>query len=243
MTFEWEILGPDTRFRDPELEFRVNMMKRFTVANLGLGQGDGGLWGDALRAKIDQVYEGLWWMAVVEVAKHDSEDRNWTLTELVDRATDQDLQASMIVPGEYGESIRDSKPQKFVSLFVQKKYIERANKSDGERALGVRKMSVTGPLGPEVVTPIGEPFVPVGKSIEVGPETVLVAVIDYGIAIGHDLFRRRKTPNGELDGSRVGTAFRIGSDAACTRARARWLALPATRVRTWGPCIRAKCPG
>lgn len=202
MSFDWKKMGPDELVRDAELEFRVNMMKRFTAANLGLVTGNDGLHGDALRTRIDRDYDGLWWMAVVEVAGNEDTDRNWTINELLDLADAQDLLENVIVPGEYGEAVRANEPQTFVTLFVQRKYIERANKSDGETALGVLSMSVTGPVTPGVPAPIGAPLEPGSKPVKVGPETVLVAVIDYGIAIGHDLFRR-EGPTGELDISRV----------------------------------------
>ena len=196
MTYKWTELHPDEQPHDPLADFTLNVMERFTAADLGLGSDDP-------PAGRRSEYDKQWWLALVTVAR-DQEDKSLSLTigELVGRAKEHHLDTSLLIPGEYSEAFRESNELDVITVYARRDYLNAANALDGEEKLGTSSITVSIPLESGTLNPSSAPFAPPQLDIQTTPQTVVTAVIDHGIAIAHDLFRREDA-TGALALSRV----------------------------------------
>lgn len=196
MTYKWTELDPDQQPREPLADFTLNAMERFTTADLALGSNDPP---NGRRSE----YDNQWWLALVTVARDDT-DKSLSLTirELVERAKESHLDTSLVIPGEYSEAFRESKELDVITVYAQRDYLNAANATDGEATLGISSITVSFPLESGTLNPSSGPFALPQLNIQVTPQTVVTAVIDHGIAIAHDLFRREDAA-GALALSRV----------------------------------------
>lgn len=121
--------------------------------------------------------EGAWWMAALEL-------RNASIEELIQTARSKGY--GLRVPFFYDDATRKRRAERnYVSVYARSDLIAEANRRDND--LSVARM-VLGSIVPE-----GEVFgqVPVDSNnpVQVSDKTVIVGVIDTGIAFAHDLFR------------------------------------------------------
>jgi hypothetical protein len=189
MAIEWKDALEKELVRDPLVEFVLNGMRRFTTADLGLSleDTDGPL-----------AYDAQWWQALVSVARDG--DRTLSINQLLERA-ETVTPGSLLIPGEYSLAFRDRTDLDVITVYARRDYLNAVNALDGEDTLGISSALIAGPLDPGTLSIPSTPFLPDESEIEATNNTVVTAVIDYGIAIAHDLFRRNE--NDALWRSRV----------------------------------------
>ncbi|TMV03376.1 hypothetical protein FGK63_19580 [Ruegeria sediminis] len=206
MTYDWTELDPEKLPRDPRTDFVLNELERFIAADLGLGDEDPDSDHDVdLLARRSTAFDKQWWMAVVSVARSGDKISSLTINELIKKAEEYQpvpLSDFLFVPREYDEGQRTSTNLDVITIYAQRAYLDAVNAPDGEEKLGIRSILISTPLEDETLNPGAEPFAPPDLEVDVNQQTVVVAVIDHGIAIAHDLFRRRNGA-GELELSRI----------------------------------------
>ena len=199
MTYTWTELDPADQPRDAEADFVLNVMRRFTIADLGLADPDDP------PARRDAAYDDVWWIAVVTVAKSDDKTTSLSMIDLVQKAENYDpgpLTSALFIPREYDETQRSSTDLDVITIYAKRPYLDAVNGRNGEERLGISSILINAPLEDDTINPGSQPLAPPNLDIAVSAQTVVVAVIDHGMAIAHDLFRRR-TDTGELELSRV----------------------------------------
>ena len=211
MPLSWTDTQAPPDFSDPNLEFRLNILNRFTDA--------------------DQSFAGEpWWLALIEPAaleegQDQSPDTNVgqadlpgngaekegapgediefnSLERILELAERQELAGQILVPGEYDGDDRKATHRARFTVLVQRAYMLAANSPGGLTVLGLNRIIPVTPLPADTVADVDEPFVQADEPVKVPDDSVVIAVIDNGICIGHDLFRRR-SGTGDLDLSRV----------------------------------------
>ncbi|SMP24910.1 S8 family serine peptidase [Shimia sagamensis] len=221
MTYTWTDLPPRQQPRDPLAYFALNPMQRFFEADRDFA--------NETPADTDPVdYEDQMWLALISVAKRDDNDRSWSLNDLQNKAANYDppLPAgSLIIPGEYRHSFRERTDLDVVSIYAKRAYLNAANAADGEHRLGIESITTCAPLDRRSLHPSSEPFLPPAVTQSISSEAVVTAVIDHGIAIAHDLFRREE--DGNLVLSRVDFFLNM-DDVSQTAGQ-----LPASLGRVW----------
>lgn len=163
MTLQW-IETPDGDVLDPCTDFRLNAMQRFFA---------------------EGFLEEAWWIAEFELRKTSIDSFVEGIGSLVD--------GGIVVPKVYDRETRAAEHDfQWVTLYARTAALVEANRRDGDETtnkLGVSRLFL-GTTVPEQVVD----FEPVKdrsrRPIDVPEGTVLMAVIDNGIAFAHNLFRR-----------------------------------------------------
>ncbi len=175
MTLVWNATASSVRYKNPEIDFHLNIMARFVAQEKGLKQSD-----------LDDV----WWGALVELTDDSTGPAGMTINKLADLAQVQNLDADLYVPKEYDEDQRQDTERSLVTIFARRPYLNAANTAiTGDRLLGVKSLVLGASLETQsldfsnTANLIDDPIIPVPEG------TVVTAVIDNAIAIGHDLFR------------------------------------------------------
>ncbi|WP_294223460.1 S8 family serine peptidase [uncultured Shimia sp.] len=197
MTITWTDLSRSQQPRDLLTYFALNAMQRFFEADRDFV--------NETPVGLDPVdYEDQMWLALVSVAKTANNERSWSLQDLLNKAGDYDPplpEGAVIIPGEYDLSYRERTDLDVVSIYAKRAYLNAANAADGERRLGIASITTCAPLDRRSLHLSSDPFAPRTVTQSISSEAVVTAVIDHGIAIAHDLFRREE--NGKLALSRV----------------------------------------
>lgn len=199
MSYKWTELAPAHQPRNPEADFILNALKRFTIADLGLSDEDDP------QARRAAKYGEQWWVAVVTVAKKPDKVTSLSIVDLLNKAANYSpaaLSSSLFIPREYDGTQRKRTDLDVITIYAQKPYLDAVNAQDGEAKLGISSVIISAPLEIGTLNPGAEPFQPGPVTFDASSQTVVTAVIDHGIAIAHDLFRRRNG-NGPLELSRV----------------------------------------
>ena len=198
MALSWTELAPVDQPRDPLADFAVNAMARFTAADLDLST-------ENPSPERKSEYDDQWWLALVTVARGDDKVSSLTINELVRKAKDhytKPLDNDLLIPGEYDGAFRESTDLDVITIYAKRAYINAVNAQDGEDSLGIESIEVSFPLDSNTVNPSITEIAPIEMDLAVSDQTVVTAVIDHGIAIAHDLFRREDA-TGALALSRV----------------------------------------
>lgn len=198
MTYKWTELAATEQPRGPLADFSLNVMERFIAADLGLN-------GDDSVDEGRSNYDEQWWLALVTVARANGEISSLKISDLVTKAAEyrpEPLSDSLVIPGEYGPTFRSSTDLDVITIYARRDYLNAANASNGEESLGISSIMVSVPLESGTLNPSAVPFLPPDLDVQITPQTVVTAVIDHGIAIAHDLFRRENAA-GDLVLSRV----------------------------------------
>ncbi|MBO9449907.1 S8 family serine peptidase [Tropicibacter sp. R16_0] len=186
MTLKWRELLGSQKPRNPEAFFALNAMQRFFEADLGL-DGTG-------PSSETRTFDDQWWLALVSVARRgDGDDQRVSIAELVAMAKDYrlgPLDDALVIPGEYTSAYRDRRDLDVITIYARKAYLEAANRPDGQEALGIATINISAPLDFRTLNSASGIFEPPTATVTVSDDTVVTAVIDHGIAIAHDLFRR-----------------------------------------------------
>ncbi|MBT3143184.1 S8 family serine peptidase [Ruegeria litorea] len=192
MAYEWKELALEDQPRNPLADFALNVMARFTAAEIGLSN-------EHRPMDRSSDFDQQWWLALVSVTP------GLSIAGLMERAADflpPDHPGSLVIPGEYSEDFRNRQDIDVITLYARRDYLNAANAANGAEQLGIETLLVSTPLESQTLSSPAEPFTPPDLKVPVTPNTVVTAVIDHGVAIAHDLFRR-KDINGDLVLSRV----------------------------------------
>lgn len=202
MTFKWT--KPDDKQNDtvlnPVAAFRVNAVSRIIAAQL--------------QVEEDEI----WWQLIVDPATVPERERRFTIAEIQKRAAELDLggkpDSFLSIPAEYSREFREKAPPGPVTVFARKAYINAVN-TQGNKA-GINWLEVGPAFRQQDLELQQAPFLPKpAKKVVVPKGSVVMAVIDTGIAVGHELFRSEDA-NGDplsqveffwnMDGSGVDTS-------------------------------------
>ena len=177
-------------------------------------------------AALDTAFDNLWWMVLIELAKNDADGARVSISELESKAGTANLADHMRIPIEYGDRARNATDRPFATVFAKRAYIDAINQRDGEHRLGATAAIIEAPLRAETLnldasTKRGD------TPPEATTDTTVVAVIDNGIAVGHDLFRRRDNQSGALIRSRVDFFWNMDAPKDTSAA------VPSSMGRVW----------
>ncbi len=178
MIFKWR--KPDDKSNDffinPEVKFRVEGVGRIIAKELQVGEDD------------------LWWLLLIDPAINPETRTPFTIAEIFERAADvlesnDQVSDYVAVPPTYSPTTRrDRERTGPVTLYARRKYIIAANRRDS--ATGIKWFQIGAALRQEDLVMQEEPFVQNEIDPVIVPEgSVVMAVIDNGIAVGHELFR------------------------------------------------------
>jgi hypothetical protein len=180
MTIEWVKIEDNLRdgVLNPAASFRVNVVSRIIAEDL----------------QVDE--DALWWLILIDPAIMSpgvpgAGSRN-TIADIYELAKDlgigDDPSAFLSIPPEYSSEFRETPPSGPVSLYARRLYINAANVR-GKNA-GIAWLEVGPSFRKHDLVRQELPFLPEpDKKVVVSPETVVMAVIDNGMAVGHELFR------------------------------------------------------
>ncbi|WP_421984259.1 hypothetical protein [Roseibium sp.] len=177
MVFTWHEFDDGDVVLNPEADFRVNTLSRAIAAEL------------AIKDSSD-----LWWLLVLNPALKDRDTNTpYSLEEIWQLAAGlglgDDPSAFLAIPPEYPSSLREAPAPATVTLYARTDYINAANAKP--EAAGIGWLEV-GPsfLRSELILP-EDPFtITAPERFKVPEGSVVMAVIDNGMAVGHELFRR-----------------------------------------------------
>jgi Subtilase family len=180
MTIEWVKIEDNLRdgVLNPAASFRVNVVSRIIAEDL----------------QVDE--DALWWLILIDPAiippgEPGAGSRN-TIADIFELAKELDIgddpSAFLSIPPEYSSAFRETPPPGPVSLYARRLYINAVNIRATNA--GIAWLEV-GPSFREQDLVLQEfPFLPEpDKTVVVPQGTVVMAVIDNGMAVGHELFR------------------------------------------------------
>ncbi|SLN19320.1 hypothetical protein TRL7639_00425 [Falsiruegeria litorea R37] len=125
------------------------------------------------------VPDGAWWSAMIEL--------NETSIDEFEHAVQQHFAQDLLVPAAYDVNDRSARPgRQYVAIFARRALLEDLNRhGNGYGVVNVHLGMVTSAdwlnfdAQPNVVS-----------SIEVAPDTIVTGMIDDGLGIAHELFRK-----------------------------------------------------
>lgn len=166
-----------TTVTDPKIEFRTEQLRHFYP--------------------IGFLSDQAWWAAVLELQPDTSID------QLLAMARENGLYDAILIPQYYDDEEKMAPDVRYIAVHVQRAFIEKVNQRDGE--LPVTGIEL-GAIVPESLLDLGGTYDP-GPEIDVPDKTVVMAVIDSGIAFAHNLFRNQD------DTTRVQAVWLMDSEA------------------------------
>ncbi len=168
---------------NPAADFRINGMGR------------------VIARDFDAKEDDIWWLILVELDGDGDDRRNYSLREIFKLAAGlgigDDPNEFLAVPPEYSEAFREETPPGPLTLYARRAYIEAANTQS--KKAGIKWLEVGPALRKGEFELRREPLEAPGKAgkILVPKDAVVMAVVDSGIAVGHELFRAEgATPPG-----------------------------------------------
>ncbi|MEM6565779.1 MAG: S8 family serine peptidase [Pseudomonadota bacterium] len=203
MTLKWK--KPDDKSNErslnPAVTFRTEAVSRIIANDLGIREDD------------------IWWLVLIDPAikpagtSGNKEDEVYSINEIYLMATEAGFAEDVAVPPVYERNFRSDPAPGPISLYARRTYIRAANTPDNKS--GIKWLEVGGAFRQDELTIQDEPFSPSEtEKVPVEDGTVVMAVIDSGMAVGHELFREtdggmptsRMAYYWNMDGSAVDTA-------------------------------------
>lgn len=192
MTIKWVKIDDKARDKvlNPAASFRVNAVSRIIAEDL----------------QVDE--DALWWLILINPATIPAGEpgagSRYTIENIYELAKGlgigDDPSAFLSIPPEYSLSFRTSPPPGPVSFYARSVYINVANRQ-GNNA-GIAWLEVGPSFREQDLVRQELPFLPdLVETVVVPEDTVVMAVIDNGMAVGHELFR--STDNSDAPVSRV----------------------------------------
>lgn len=121
----------------------------------------------------------LWWAALLELDGASLDD--------IQIATSGVFPGQIILPSAYSLQERANPALTFAVIFAQTPVLRHLN--DEPARYGIADLHLGNQVPPQHLDPDAPPWSPDAAPIPVSEGTVLTAVVDDGIAIGHDVFR------------------------------------------------------
>ncbi len=166
MAFKW---NEGQKQKSQEAWFRVNVLSRSIAKDL--------------QTKPDS----LWWLVVLEPQAELSIEALVKLAQQLDLGGE--LSDYLYVPAEYTREQLQAPLDEPISFYATRAYINAINNPRIET--GIERFEVGPALRQDQLLQSLEPFTPSNRTrVEVPEGSVVVAVIDNGMAVGHELFRR-----------------------------------------------------
>lgn len=186
MVFTWQKFDAGDVVLNPAANFRVNTVSRAISADLAVPEDD------------------IWWLIAVNPATRKKDDNAYySLEEIREFSKNLGLGDNpndfLLIPPEYPEKVRSDPAAPVVSLYARRNYINAVNENVlKERGVetGIAWFEVGPAFRKDDILMQEKPFdIGPGEPIKVPDGTAIVAVIDNGMAVGHELFR--KVENGD----------------------------------------------
>lgn len=179
MVFTWHKFDSGDIVLNPEADFRINTLSRAIAVDL----------------KTDA--DDIWWLTVVQPAIDPRTKENYTLLDIREFARylglGDDTSDFLLIPPEYSQDFRKSAAPPTVSFYARRNYLNTVNRfvlDPNANETGIAWFEVGPAFRPDDIVNQQDPFV-IEKpaEFEVPEGSVVMAVIDNGIAVGHELFR------------------------------------------------------
>ena len=176
MAFKW---NEGRKQKSQEAWFRVNVLSR------------------SIAKDLQTDPDNLWWLVVLEPQEQLS------IATLVKLSQKLDIGGEpgeyLYVPGEYTQEQLEKPQNDPVTFYARRSYINAINNPNAQA--GIDRFEVGPAFGQDELLRSTEPFRSSNRTrVEVPEGSVVVAVIDNGMAVGHELFRRN---NGADPTSRI----------------------------------------
>lgn len=179
MVFTWHEFDSDDIVLNPEADFRVNTLSR------------------AISVDLKTDADDIWWLIVVQPAIDPDTNENYTLLDIWDFARNLGLGDDpgdfLLIPPEYSQDFRKAAAPETVTFYARRNYLNRVNRyvlDPSANLTGIAWFEVGPAFRPEDIVKQKEPFVIRQPAQFVVPDgSVVMAVIDNGIAVAHELFR------------------------------------------------------
>ncbi|WP_422383780.1 hypothetical protein [Roseibium album] len=181
MVFTWNEFDAGDIVLNPSADFRVNTVSRSIAADLAIPEDE------------------IWWLIAANPAKRDKDsDGYYSLDEIWDLSKKlglgDDPKKFLLIPPEYPEEVRGVSAPPVISLYARRNYINAVN-DNAVKERGAETGIAWFEVGPAfrkddiVMQEVPFNFDP-GPPIKLPKGSTVVAVIDNGMAVGHELFRR-----------------------------------------------------
>ena len=166
MAFKW---NEGRKQKSQDGWFRVNVLSR------------------SIAKDLQTDPDSLWWLVVLDPQERVSIDRLVKLSQNL--GIDGEPADYLYVPGEYSLKRRTAPQGEIVTFYARRSYINAIN--DPSIETGIDRFEVGPAFREDQLLRSPEPFLPSNRTrVEVPKGSVVVAVIDNGMAVGHELFRR-----------------------------------------------------
>ncbi|MEP0209985.1 MAG: S8 family serine peptidase [Paracoccaceae bacterium] len=166
MAFKW---NEGRKQKSQEAWFRVNVLSR------------------SIAKDLQTDPDNLWWLVVLDPQEQLSIAALVKLSQ--DLGLDGKLEDYLYVPGEYTQEQLEKPQDDPLTFYARRSYINAIN--DPDAYTGIERFEVGPAFRQNELLRSEEPFTLSNRTrVEVPEGSVVVAVIDNGMAIGHELFRR-----------------------------------------------------
>jgi hypothetical protein len=179
MTLQWTKIeyNAEETILSPAADFRINVVSRLIAKELRVAE------------------DAIWWSVLIDPATRPGGGNAYTISQIYELAKEfglgDDPSAFLNIPPEYSEAFRTETPPGPVEFYARKEYINAVNKT-GERVgeTGINWLEVGPAYREHDLVLQSEPFSPAtNDKIGVPEGSVVMAIIDNGMAVGHELFR------------------------------------------------------
>ncbi|WP_306145609.1 S8 family serine peptidase [Roseibium sp. MMSF_3412] len=179
MVFTWHEFGSGDIVLNPEADFRLNTLSR------------------AISVDLKTDADDIWWLIVVQPAIDPKTNENYTLLDIWEFARHLGLGDDpgdfLLIPPEYSQDFRKVAAPETVTFYARRNYLNRVNRyvlDPRANQTGIAWFEVGPAFRPDDIVIQSDPFIIAQPTeFEVPEGSVVMAVIDNGIAVGHELFR------------------------------------------------------